>query len=129
MTTLQYEIVCGKRRTSKLLYIPEEKQFYIKKSTSDNKTYYVCYVKNCKARVTLDLGRHVCTRSPLFVPHNHTTQKELYDELKVLNNIKKECLDEESVLGERNALSGIRKTFESSCDRYDICNYNILLFS
>lgn len=115
MASVTFEIIGGKRRNSKLLYIFSQEQLYIKKSESKGKKYYVCYVQDCKSRVIL--ANDECVHSAGFADHNHGSQKELYEELKVLNGIKKECLDSGNLLGGVNALSGIRESFETASKR------------
>lgn len=115
MASVTYEIMSGKRRTSKLLYSKDENQFYIKKSEARGRKYYTCYEKNCKSRVVLENGQ--CRKATDFIEHNHEEQQEMYDELKALNEIKEQCLDVSSTLGAVNAVSGIRETFRNVCVR------------
>lgn len=103
---MEFEIVGGKRRNSNLLYSLSEKHLYAKKSAYKNKIYYTCYQEKCKSRLILEAG--VCAKCFDFVEHKHGNQEETYKELKALNNIKRKCTEVHSVIGEANALSGIR---------------------
>ena len=110
---MEYQIVNGKRQTSKLLYIIEEKQLYQVKSKRDSKVYCICYKKNnCKSRVVLNNG--LCEKIKNTPQHNHSENAEaLYNELKVLNKIKEECVAASGVIGDVNAISGIRSAFRN----------------
>lgn len=112
---MEFEILSGKRRNSKLLYSFSEKQIYAKKSIYNNKVFFDCYNKKCKSRVYLLNGE--CLKAKNFKEHEHSDQKELYEELKALNKIKAKCLESGKSLGEVNALSGIRESFRSVCSR------------
>lgn len=115
MTTLAFEIMSGKRRNSKVLYIIDEKQFYLQKSEAKGRQYYTCYERNCKSRVILEKGQ--CRKATDFIEHNHRDQQQLYDELKALNEIKDKCLDVSSTLGAANVVNGIRTNFGNVCVR------------
>lgn len=111
---MEFKILSGKRRNSKLLYSVTEQQLYARKSIYKNKVFYNCYTKDCKSRVFVMDG--VCLKYTDFVEHNHSDQKALYEEIVALNAIKNKCLDVGS-LGEVNALTSIRESFRSVCSR------------
>lgn len=113
--TMEYEFISGKRRDSNLLYTIGEQQLYRKKSMYKNKEFYNCYIKKCKSRIFITDGV-VCQKCPDFMEHNHGVQKALYEELKVLNNIKRKCAETRGT-GDVNALSGIRESFKAVCSR------------
>lgn len=115
MSSLAFEVMSGKRRNSKVLYVKDEKQFYIRKSEAKGRIYYTCYVKTCKSRVTLENG--LCRKAPDFVEHDHSDQCELHAELKALNQIKEQCSDIANTLGAPSAVSGIRENFRKVCAR------------
>lgn len=52
-TELEYEIVAGKRRNSKLLYSLTESIFYKRNSKIGSNISYCCYVQGCSARALL----------------------------------------------------------------------------
>lgn len=96
------------------MYSLTEEQLYIKKSDYKTTMFYVCYEKNCKSRVFLK--DNILSKYSDFIPHNHGSQKTLYDELKALNQIKSECLNI-SCLKEQSAITSIRETFKNVCNR------------
>lgn len=115
MSNLEFEIISGKRINSKVLYVKEEKQCYIRKSESKGTIYYTCYKKSCKSRVILKNGQ--CSKVVNFTQHNHSDQHAFYEELKALSQVKKICLDGTTIIGAPSAVSGIRESFQSVCMR------------
>lgn len=112
---MQFEIVNGQRRNSKLLYSIDEKQLYIKKSVIRGITYYTCYKKNCKSRV--DVSRDgVLTKAANFIEHNHLDEEKLFLELKAIKKIKDDVCSSGAAVGAVNALSSIRAIFRSNCE-------------
>lgn len=112
---MEFELLSGKRINSVLLYSFNDCQLYAKKSIYGEKQYYECYKNNCKSRVVLERGTFSKCRK--FVDHNHGDQESTYRELKALRNIKRKCENFDTAIGEQNALSGIRKTFQNVCQR------------
>lgn len=115
MECVDYEIISGKRRNSKLVYVISEQQLYIRKTKYKTKQFYVCYAKDCKSRVYIQNDQ--CYKSA-DGEHNHADQKELYEEMKVMSNIKTQCMDPEALVGNVNALGGIREKFQDACSRF-----------
>lgn len=113
---MDFEIICGKRRNSELIYIPEQKMIYAIKSVYKGVSKYECRQKSCKARINL-LPDGKCVLAKKYVQHNHEHEEEAYRELKALNNIKKDCQDMAGALGAtKTNLSTIRAAFRKTCE-------------
>ena len=80
-----YEIMPGFRYTSKLLYVKEEKQFYVKNTKSNIGIGYTCYHDGCSRRVHLR-GEN-CFIGDNGV-HDHSDKSEMYVNLCALNEMK-----------------------------------------
>ena len=117
MEHLEYQIVNGKKFNSKLLYTLQEKQLYKIKTKSVKKNYYVCFNKNCKARIELFADGLCVKPKGNKSEHNHADQEEKFKEINSLNGIRQDCLTAARVLGEVNALSGIRTAFKRGCEK------------
>lgn len=90
---ITYEYMPGKRMNSKILWSINEQQFYCKNTiTRDGAYAYKCYEKNCWARVFVDETSGKCVKSKTNSFHDHGTKTELYNELKLKNEIKIQCL-------------------------------------
>lgn len=90
---ITYEMMPGQRLNSKILWSIDEQQFYRKNTITKNGfCAYKCYEQECWARVLVDekTGRAVKTQTNTF--HNHGNKTTLYTELKLKNEIKKQCL-------------------------------------
>lgn len=114
---MNFELICGSRRNSELLYITEQKMLYRKKSEYKGVTKYQCRQKSCKSRVNL-LSDGSCVLSKGYVDHNHGDEETTYRELKALNLIKQDCQDmAETLGGTKTNISTIRKAFRRTCER------------
>lgn len=82
---VDYEFVIGAREKSKLLWIPSEKQFYIKNRQTKSGMAYLCSVETCKIRVYMK--GDVCNRLISDV-HNHVNAVSDYNKWKALNEVK-----------------------------------------
>lgn len=116
MESLVYKMITGKKSNSVLLYVIEEKQLFKVKSKTNKKTYYVCYEKKCSARLELSVNGF-CSRPKKYTDHNHGNQESKYNEITCIDDIRKDCLTAASVLGDVNALSGIRCAFKRTCEK------------
>lgn len=110
------EIFVGEKRNNKLLYVYEQKMIYKKKSTYKDIVKYECRNKNCKARLNL-IPDGTCVGALHYVDHNHENEEKAFNEMKVLNKIKSDCIDIAETLGsETNGLSSVRKAFRRNCE-------------
>lgn len=92
-----------KKRNSKLLFVPEQKMIYRKKSVYKEIVKYECWHENCKARVNV-------------MPNDE--EENIYKELCVLNEIKAESGNIAGTLGgEQNAISSVRTAFWNATQR------------
>lgn len=82
LTAVEYEIVDGPRTKSKLLWIPIEKQFYVKNTVTKRGTSYLCHTANCKLRVILNSDLCYKTNS---AEHHHANCEPDYKKYKALN--------------------------------------------
>lgn len=114
---LEFEIVPGQRKNSKLLYVLEEQQFYAINSKSKRSSTYLCYVKDCRSRVSVRNIDNKCFLVLNFVEHNHPPQGEFYNELKIKNKIKEECSKTASLLNSPTSVGNVRAIFSSVCQR------------
>lgn len=85
LTAVEYEIVDGPRAKSKLLWIPIEKQFYVKNTVTKRGTSYLCHTANCKLRVILNSDLCYKTNS---AEHHHANCEPDYKKYKALNEMK-----------------------------------------
>lgn len=97
---LRYELLPGERINSELLYTNDEKHFYRYNSTVKSGDAYLCSEPKCNKRVHLRKDR-LCIQYEKYYVHNHSTKEKKYEELKILNIIKKKCSDLTTVLNER----------------------------
>lgn len=88
-----YEYMPGQRLNSKILWSATEQQFYRKNTiTKGGYAAYKCYERECWARVLVDETTGKCVKSQNNSFHNHETKLALYNELKLKNEIKIQCL-------------------------------------
>lgn len=90
--TLRYEMVAGRRLSSKLLYTLDEKQLYRRKTERPEYSRYVCLADSCPVALRLDAADktlvHANDRS-----HCHPNAEERYLANKFMNSVKKEILN------------------------------------
>lgn len=107
----------GKKKDSKLLFVPEQKMIYRKKSVYKEVVKYECWHENCKARVNL-MPNGFCDLAKNYVNHNHEEEENIYKELCALNEIKAESGNIAATLGgEQNAISSVRTAFRNVTQR------------
>lgn len=88
---LNFEMMEGKRRGSKLLHSIDEKQLYSwNKRLADGSTAFRCTGKNCATRVYL-LENKLCYYSDPIGEHNHANKETEIKEIKLLATIKEQC--------------------------------------
>lgn len=100
MDFLTAEIVEGKRKNSKLVWIPEEKFLYFLKDTRHDQKIYQCYENRtgsqCPARRTIDSTGKVSMNA---LPHSHHSSHEsIYNDMKTRSNIIDACTQAANVL-------------------------------
>lgn len=117
----KYELLSGKRTTSTLLYIPSEKNLYVKNSSMEGVQRYVCYQKVlrknpqlkdltpiCYARLSIKNGE--CYRNT--TPHAcHDDHRYIYEDMVTANQIKNTCKQLHEILGESARAIDTRKIF------------------
>lgn len=114
---MNFEIISGFRKNSKLLYLVDQKMIFVKKSVYNNVGKYVCRQSECKARITVD-AEGKCELAKHYVEHNHDNEEEVYKELKAINEIKSDCQDIAGKLGgDTTAMSSIRSSFRKVCEK------------
>lgn len=107
---LKHELLTGKRTDSTLLYIPSEKNLYVKNSSMKGVHRYVCYQKilrkpdqninatpACYARITMKGGKCFRTNEPHA---SHDDHQHIYEDLLTSNKIKSTCKQLREILGE-----------------------------
>ena len=112
---MEFEIIEGARRGSKVLYILEEKQLYtlkceyLRKNNIKNQRYS-CYVNGCHSSVTLENGIK-CIKYNKNSHSSHGQQEAKYRELKLKSSIKANIAN--------NALNinDIQSVFNEECER------------
>lgn len=118
---LKYEFLTGKRTDSTLLYIPSEKNLYVKNSTMKGVQRYVCYQKIlrknsknkdstplCYARITMKEGNCYRTNAPHA---RHDDHQHIYEDMLTSNRIKSTCKQLREILGESARAIDTRKIF------------------
>lgn len=110
---IEFKIVPGIRKNSKLLHIPSENQIYKYKYEKNLTKYYVCYVKNCPVNVAVDFNNEqFCRKTSNIKAHNHHSQEDFIKKLKLINEIKSNC---ENVSLKR---SNVREVFDETCKKF-----------
>lgn len=117
---LEYELLCGKRTDSTLLYIISEKNLYVKNSSKNGVQRYVCYQKilrkdpnkkdepMCSARANVKDSK--CYRNN--VPHScHENYQHIHSDMLTGNQIKANCQQLREILGESARAINARKIF------------------
>ncbi|XP_058818969.1 uncharacterized protein LOC131681891 [Topomyia yanbarensis] len=82
---VDFEYIAGKRSTSKLLWLPDEKQFYKKHTEYKSSISYRCYQMGCRARATVVMEA-ICVRNS--EPHLHGDASVLHAELTARNELR-----------------------------------------
>lgn len=83
---ITYEMMPGFRFSSNVLYSPEEKQFYVRNSSSKIGVGYTCYIDACKSRVHVrDMKCYIGNS----IQHNHEDKADMYINLSALNEMKR----------------------------------------
>lgn len=105
---MEYLLIEGHRKGSKLLYTPTDGHLYVKKNIRNEKTFYICYQTilcegkkkkeeynvitdktKCTARVLTD-KKNKCWRND--IKHTeHNDHRAIFDDLQSLNSMKSEC--------------------------------------
>lgn len=84
-TKVAYEMMPGFRYNSKVLFCPQEQQFYLSNSPSVLGMGYTCYVDDCKCR--MHFRNNECYVGNA-IAHNHELKTQMYHDLCALNEIK-----------------------------------------
>lgn len=84
-TKVSYKIMPGYRYNSKVLFCPEEQQFYLANTPSKVGMAYTCYVSDCKCRVHIQNNECYIVNA---MAHNHEEKTWMYYNLCALNEIK-----------------------------------------
>lgn len=100
---MNFEEIEGKRKGSKLVWIPEEKYLYSKKDErADGKRIYLCYQNRidenqpCPARRFIDIAGVVTTNE---VPHScHQDHNLIYKDMKTRSDVLNSCIQAASAL-------------------------------
>lgn len=100
MNFLTTEVVEGKRKNSKLIWIAEEKFLYFLKDTRRDQKIYQCYENRtgskCPARRIIDSNGKVTMNAS---PHsNHLSHESIYNDMKTRSNIIDACMQAANVL-------------------------------
>lgn len=105
MNFLTFEVIEGKRKNSRLIWIVEEKFLYsIKDGRADGRKVYLCYQNKidgnspCSARRLIDSNGVVTTNA---LPHSHHPDHEsIYKDMKSRSGIIESCIQAATVLGD-----------------------------
>lgn len=90
---VKFEYTNGKRVDSRLVYTTLDKQLFILKRYGDSgAAEYRCYIKNCKAKVSVVQG--ICRRVKNYEAHCHGNQEEVYKNFVSDGKIKLQCQNE-----------------------------------
>lgn len=102
MNFLTAEIVEGKRKGSKLVWIPEENHLYYIKDERGARKVYLCYQNredknsSCPARRFIDSDGQVTSNQ---IPHaNHPNHEQIYNDLKTRSKIIQSCIQASTAL-------------------------------
>lgn len=113
---MEFKIIPGFRKDSKLLHLVEKDELFIKNRDTPKRTYYVCYEKGCKVRVCLEGDR--CFYMKEQAIHTHGDVKKLIAELYFRNGIKEKCTQSSVLLNTPTTVGNVRSIFNSELLRY-----------
>lgn len=82
MESFDYEIISGKQKNSKLLYVTEQKQIHKKKCVYKKDVLYICYINNCGAKMKVK-SDGLCVKAKNFVDQCPCCRKNVADVLQV----------------------------------------------
>lgn len=96
---MDYVLLSGYRKNSKLIYIRDEKMLFRKTRTRNQQSEYVCYQDvvsekdpeihlKCNARLKLNQTIYIRNETAHSKHDNH---KKIFQELKLVNKIKEAC--------------------------------------
>lgn len=110
-STYAHEFVTAKKRKSRLIYLPEEKQLYSVNAPSVYGKTYRCYNRKCKARIILcDDGDVIKLHTAK--PHYHAAdQEQQFINFKALEAFKTKCGSIESIAGS-SKMATVRSIFK-----------------
>lgn len=115
LKNVTYTLMPGKRTNSEILYSKEEQQFYVKKKKLANGVIsLVCRTKGCKNHCYLDLKKGICSLPVPYVPHTHATKEEEFKSLCVLNQIKSDCTNPNTVAKTETKTSVVKSIFKDT---------------
>lgn len=121
-----FEIVPGKRLTSKLLFLKKEKCLYIQVSNDKSGKRYKCYMTSCPARAVIRVDG-VCEKSKKnFLHVQHNTHCELRAKFFAENRIKKSCANVEELCSGSNQSVSVRDIFNKETMRYALLKLKLL---
>lgn len=115
---IEYEIIPGQRKGSKLVYLINEK--YIFKPINGNDKYgkrYICSVPSCPARIIIR-PNGICEPSKRTKPHlihsNHSLKREEYI---AINKIKQTCSNVDALCGGSGINVSVKTIFDNETIR------------
>lgn len=103
---VSYEIMPGYRFNSKVLFCPDEQQFYLGNSASEYGLGYTCYVSDCKCRVHLRNNECYIGNA---IAHNHEKKTGMYYNLLALNEIKRILRSQDNQLSPEEVFNDVIK--------------------
>lgn len=113
-----FEIVPGKRLTSKLLFLKKEKCLYVQVSNDKSGKRFKCYMTTCSARAVIRLDG-ACEKSKKnFLHVQHNTHCELRAKFLAENKIKNSCANVEELCSGSNQNVSVRDIFNKETMRY-----------
>lgn len=121
---LEYEIIPGNRKGSKLVYLKYE-QYIFKPINGDDKygKRFVCIAPSCPARIIIrpNGSCEVSKRSkPHLVHSNHILKRE---ELIAINRIKDTCSNVDALCGGTGINVSVKTIFDNETIRLDFFKY------
>lgn len=118
-TRLEYELIAGHRKNSKLLYTTDEKYLYMKHNKTKLNIQYDCYEKACGAKVFVTIRDGVCHKKSTNYTHNHTDAAQLVKDMKIKNTVKSN-VSNSTILAANIGASGngsVRTTYQNCLGR------------
>lgn len=87
---MEYQVVNGKKANSKIIFVIEENQVYLKKNTKSSSIVYVsCYFDTCEVTGKIENENFFHTKG-IHCGHNQTVTS-LILEWEFYNDLRKEC--------------------------------------
>lgn len=89
---IEYEIIAGQRKNSKLLWSAQDKFLYVRNTFYNGRRFYMCRKnRSCKSRVYVIEETGKCYKYDILKEHDNSNDEEEFQKLTLTNKIKQGC--------------------------------------